>query len=193
MCESSSITSIAGTRPRAARCPKNDSGATTSSASQIPGCLTSSSASVRTTAAALFAVPKAWPRPTREARTRPRAPSTSTATPYQSRPSYRRRSHALRRRTRSSAPPDALSVRWAQPGQGDRDEPADRGLGRQAAGCCEGVEAVARKLLGSDVIPDVARIRGLGQQVSDDLREVLLRSVSVLTSMQERREFAGVA
>src|SRR5918994_2211527 len=87
----------------------------------------------------------------------------------------------------------ALSVRWAQPGQGDRDEPADRCLGRQATGCCEGVEAVARKLLGRDVIPDVARICGLPQQVSDDLPEVLLRSVSVLTSMQERREFAGVA
>src|SRR5215216_3725479 len=87
----------------------------------------------------------------------------------------------------------AQSVRWAQPGQGDRDEPANRGFGRLAAGCCEGVEAVARKFLGSNVIPDVARIRGLGKQVSDDLREVLLRSVSVLTSMQERREFAGVA
>src|SRR5215207_5546118 len=89
--------------------------------------------------------------------------------------------------------PGALSVRGTQPGQGDLDEPADRGLGRQAAGCCEGVEAVARKLLGRDIVPDVARIRGLGQQVSDDVREVLLRSVGVLTSMQERREFARVA
>ena len=35
------------------------------------------------------------------------------------------------------------SARRAQPSQNDRDEPADRDLGRQAAGCCEGVEAVA--------------------------------------------------
>src|SRR5215211_4866309 len=89
--------------------------------------------------------------------------------------------------------PRPLSVRGTQPGQGNRDEPVDRGLGRQAAGCCEGVEAIVSKLLGRDIIPDVARIRGLGQQVSDDVREVLLRSVGVLTSMQERREFAGVA
>ncbi len=34
-----------------------------------------------------------------------------------------------------------------QPSQNDRDELADRGLGRQAAGCCEGVEAVARELV----------------------------------------------
>src|SRR5215210_3627319 len=79
--------------------------------------------------------------------------------------------------------PGALSVRGTQPGQGDRDEPANRGLGRQATGCCEGVEAVARKLLGSDIIPDVARIRGLLQQVSDDVREVLPRSVGVLIPM----------
>ena len=84
-------------------------------------------------------------------------------------------------------------MRGTQPGQGDRDEPADRGLGRQATGCCEGVEAVACKLLSRDIIPDVARIRGLPQQVSDDVREMLLRSVGVLTSIQERREFAGVA
>ena len=45
MCEYSSVSSTVGTRPRATRCPKNDSGATTSSASQIPACLTSPSAS----------------------------------------------------------------------------------------------------------------------------------------------------
>src|SRR5215203_3579742 len=89
--------------------------------------------------------------------------------------------------------PGALSVRGMQPGQGDREEPADRGFGRQTAGCRECVEAVGSKLLGRDVIPDVARIRGLSKQLSDDVREVLLRSVGMLTSMQERREFAGVA
>jgi hypothetical protein len=47
---------------------------------------TSPSASARITAAAPIAVPVTCPRLTREARTRPRAPRTSTTTPYQSRP-----------------------------------------------------------------------------------------------------------
>ena len=34
------------------------------------------------------------------------------------------------------------SARGVQPGESDRDEPADRGLRGQAAGCGEGVEAV---------------------------------------------------
>jgi hypothetical protein len=54
------------------------------------------------------------------------------------------------------------------------------------------VEAVARELLRRDIIPDVAGLRALGQQVSDDVSEVLLRLGDALTSMQERREFGGV-
>jgi hypothetical protein len=54
------------------------------------------------------------------------------------------------------------SARGAQPGQSDRDEPPDRGLGRQAAGCCEGVEAVARKLVRRDIIPKLAGLCDLG-------------------------------
>src|SRR5215217_5303422 len=64
----------------------------------------------RTIAAAPIAVPVAWPRPTIEARTRPRAPLTSTATPYLLRPSYLRLSHALRRWTLSSAPARRPSI-----------------------------------------------------------------------------------
>jgi hypothetical protein len=65
-------------------------------------------------------------------------------------------------------------VRGAQPSQSDRDESADRGFGRQPAGCCEGVEEVARKLVRRYITPDVAGLCALGQQVSDDVREVLL-------------------
>ncbi len=80
----------------------------------------------------------------------------------------------------------------AQPSQSDRDEPADRSLGRQAAGCCEGVEAVARKFVRRDIIPEPAGLGDLGQQVSDQVDELLLRSGDVLTSMQECREFGAV-
>jgi hypothetical protein len=55
------------------------------------------------------------------------------------------------------------------------------------------VEAVARKLLGRDITPDVAGLCGLSQQVFDHVVDLLLRSGDVHTSMQECREFgAGV-
>ncbi len=79
-----------------------------------------------------------------------------------------------------------------QPGQSDLDEPADCGLRRQAAGCCEGVEAIARELLRRNIIPNVAGPCGLGKQVSDHIDELLLRPGDVLTSMQERREFGAI-
>jgi hypothetical protein len=50
------------------------------------------------------------------------------------------------------------------------------------------VEAVARKLVGRDIIPDVASLCGLAQQVSKHVSELLLRSGHLLVSMQERRE-----
>ena len=52
----------------------------------------------------------------------------------------------------------AASGSATQSGQSDRDEPADRGLGRQAAGCREGVEAVGGELVRRDIIPDVASL-----------------------------------
>lgn len=79
-----------------------------------------------------------------------------------------------------------------QPGQRDLDEPVDRGLGRQAAGRCEGVEAIGRKLAGRDIIPEAASLCALGEQVSDEIAELLLRPGDVLTSMQARREFGAV-
>jgi len=54
------------------------------------------------------------------------------------------------------------------------------------------VEAVARKLVRRDIVPKLARPCALGQQVSDEVPEVLLRSGDVFTSMQESREFCAV-
>jgi hypothetical protein len=76
----------------------------------------------------------------------------------------------------------------AQTGQSDGDEPPDCGLGRQAAGCCEGVEAVARELLGCDVVPDIAVFGGLGKQVPNEVADVLLRLGDALVAMKESRE-----
>ena len=54
------------------------------------------------------------------------------------------------------------------------------------------MEAVARELVRRDIVPDVAGLRALGQQVSDQVAELLLRPGDVLASMQERREFGVV-
>ena len=80
----------------------------------------------------------------------------------------------------------------AQPRQNDRDEPAVRRFGWLATGCREGVEAVARKLVRRDIIPDVARRCALGQQVSDEVAAVLRCPGDVLTVMQECRSVASV-
>ena len=79
-------------------------------------------------------------------------------------------------------------ARSAQSSQSDRDEPADRGLGRKAAGRCEGVEAVARKLVGRDVTPDVVGLYGLDKQDFNHIVDLLLSSGDVRTSMQECSE-----
>jgi hypothetical protein len=47
--------------------------------------------------------------------------------------------------------------------QSDRDKPTHRGFGRQVAGGGEGVQAIARKFVGRDVVPDVPGVDGLGQ------------------------------
>jgi len=75
----------------------------------------------------------------------------------------------------------------------DRDESADRGLGAQGAGRCQSVEAVARELVGRNIIPDAAGLSGFGQQFSDHLVKLVLRSCDLFASMEECREFAVVA
>ena len=64
-------------------------------------------------------------------------------------------------------------MRGAQPSQSDRDKSADRGFGRQTASCCEGAETVARKLARHDITLGVAGLCGLGQQISDEVRDDL--------------------
>lgn len=84
------------------------------------------------------------------------------------------------------------SARRTQPIQSDRHEPTDSGLGVLPAGSREGVEAVACELVRRHIIPDVAGLCGLGQQVSDHLVDLVLRSGDPLVPMQERREFGVV-
>src|SRR5260370_18310235 len=84
------------------------------------------------------------------------------------------------------------SARGAQPGQGDEDEPSDRSLRRQVAGGGEGVQAVASELVWRDIAPDVTGFYGPGQQVPDEVAEVLLRAGKVLTPVHERREFGAL-
>jgi hypothetical protein len=66
---------------------------------------------------------------------------------------------------RASRADEALvgSSAGLQSSQSDRDEPAERGLRRQVAGCCQGVDAVARELVRSDIVPDVAGLCALRQ------------------------------
>ena len=80
----------------------------------------------------------------------------------------------------------------AQPCQSDRDEPANRSFGRKAAGCSEGVEAVADEFFRGHVVPDAARCCGLGQQIPDEVTDLSLRTGDVLAAVQERREL-GIA
>src|SRR3990170_6473686 len=84
------------------------------------------------------------------------------------------------------------SAGGAQPGQRDPDKAANRGLGWQAARCREGVEQVARELIGGDVIPDVALLDTFDQQIAHKPTQLLLRSDDMLTSMQECGELGAV-
>ena len=81
----------------------------------------------------------------------------------------------------------------AQPSQGDHDQSVDGRLGREGAGCCQGVEAVARQLFWCDVVPDGPSLCGRGQQVSDEVTELALRSTDVLILMHERGHVAALA
>ena len=67
-------------------------------------------------------------------------------------------------------------VRGTEPSEGNRDEPADRRVGRQTAGRAQRVEAVTHEFVGRDVIPDVAGLRGVGQHVPNEVAELMLRS-----------------
>ncbi|MDB4938664.1 MAG: hypothetical protein JWP87_5636, partial [Labilithrix sp.] len=73
------------------------------------------------------------------------------------------------------------SGRWrTQPRERDLHEAAHRCLRRQAARHRQRVEAVARELGRRDVVPELSFRRALGEEVSNELVEVLLRSDDVL-------------
>ena len=84
------------------------------------------------------------------------------------------------------------AARRAQPGHGDGEEPADRRLGRQAPGGGEGVQAVAGQLAGCDVGPDLARLGARGEQVGDQVLELLPCPGDVLAAVQQRYGQFGV-
>jgi hypothetical protein len=54
------------------------------------------------------------------------------------------------------------------------------------------VEAVASELVRWDVVPDVADLCALSQEVPDEVAELLLGSGDVLTSVQDCRKFRAV-
>ena len=66
-------------------------------------------------------------------------------------------------------------LRGTEPSEGERDEPADRRVGREAAGRAQRVEAVTHEFVGRNVIPDVAGLRGVDQHVPNEVAELMLR------------------
>jgi hypothetical protein len=54
------------------------------------------------------------------------------------------------------------------------------------------VQTVARELVGCDVIPYLAALRSLGNEISDEVSRLCLCSGDVFTAMQQRRELAAV-
>ena len=54
------------------------------------------------------------------------------------------------------------------------------------------MQAVARELVGRNVAPQIAGLCGLGQQVSDQVADLVLRFDDMLASMHECREFGLV-
>src|SRR2546426_8487631 len=66
-------------------------------------------------------------------------------------------------------------------------------FGGQAARCREREQAVARQLVRGYISPDVAGGLGFGNQITDEIVEMLLRSGDMFIPMQERPNRCGVA
>jgi hypothetical protein len=62
---------------------------------------------------------------------------------------------------------------------------ADRYLGRLDSGCCERVQAVAREHVRLGIGVNFAGVRGIGDDVSDQMVQVLLSLGDVLVLMQQ--------
>src|SRR5262245_62074269 len=76
--------------------------------------------------------------------------------------------------------------------EGDLDEPAYGGFGRKSTGRRECEEAVARKLVGRDIVPDLTRLGGCCQQISDEVAEALMCVVEGLTPVDHRGDLSVV-
>ena len=83
-------------------------------------------------------------------------------------------------------------MRGLQASQNDGDQPLDGGLGGQPASCRDGMQAVAGQLFGRHIIADLATGSALGQQVPDEVAELLVGSGHVGASMQQPRQVAAV-
>jgi hypothetical protein len=101
-------------------------------------------------------------------------------------------SSATTSRTTSVRALPRVSGGGTQCSQSQGDESANRSLGRQAAGGCEGVEAVVRELVSRDVVVKVAALCSLDQQVADEVVQVLPCSGDMVTAMKEGRQFGAV-
>jgi hypothetical protein len=69
----------------------------------------------------------------------------------------------------------------------------DRGLGRQAGGCGERIEAEGGQLVSGHIVPDLSGRGGVGDQVADKVAEVLLRAGYVRGLVQVGCELAAVS
>ena len=77
----------------------------------------------------------------------------------------------------------------AQPIQSDCHQPTNGGLRALSAGAREGVEAVAGELIRRHIVPEIAGLCGLDEQLPDHLVDLVLRSDDPLVPMKEPREF----
>jgi hypothetical protein len=76
--------------------------------------------------------------------------------------------------------------------ENDLDEPPNGGLGRQAAGCRDGVEAVVGKFVRRDILSYGARLGSLFQKIPHKASEVIMRTGEVVAMVDERGEFGPV-
>jgi hypothetical protein len=70
----------------------------------------------------------------------------------------------------------AATTCWlgVQPGQGDSDQPVNGCIRSEVARGCQRVQAVVGQLVGGDVVTDPAGFDGLGDQVADEVVQVML-------------------
>ena len=78
------------------------------------------------------------------------------------------------------------SARWPQTRDGDDDEPPDGGLGGKAGRGGQRVDAIARELVGRDVVTHLPVGGALAQEVADEGAKLMVRVSDMLVPVQER-------